>query len=830
MTKATKKYFNSIAELAAAAVAAEQPSNPAPPPVTDGPQAATSTAWASRSVHPLQVLETDYINVVQEAVAKSGNDTNKAREAEFNAMSQYFALSSAEPIPLLPETKPLIDMRCAGLKAQIRSVRELLATDENAIYDLLVEAIENALEILTRMTTAQTVQYADDGVKKAARYIGLFPDDAAQALADWKQKNPDVKAKWPQMVDDIDQNLVQPILGGATAVASPRSLYNIETFYLFRLMHRFLGGSSARPMDLDEKAIASGAATKTMHIQGAEWLAAWHEGQIERLASELKVLGARLEQDHNLNEMPICFYLKGGRAMNVCLGTPKEGANDWDTGVLIDPNLPPHIWYEVFSAVNDLVLHFLDQSRFAYTELLNENKARLVTVDMVPTEAADTDEDPPEYTRVGLLVEHLEDVMAGSTGLRLGANNRPFKLSGVNGELIDIGISTRNSVELAEHWAHMKIIEKPGTTGKMIPVPFLPYFVDDFTTMIREAIATKTVGPKLKKRFVRLNRVLESDDAGLVQTINDRGAFIMRLLPKSYKALAIDESTPNGRLAVWLLAELALSVPAYSERPDWAEAFDTYTSGHVAELFSGKAIHSFWSELKKAFDNEPLEEEAVKRLLIVETGVSLLAHLVIADAQTLVAEIGGDTHKGALWQPVHTYLDAIFKLPTQSIHGAFALSGGLASQVQAEHAGVDTIVMQNKNTCGIVEVVLVGAVQQQIDHLLGLLASALKPIKGTGCRVVYDKSAQTITVYTDKPIKGAAIKVAHPAILQVRVATEVESHGSLDFIGGMPVVRTRNLVNLYTARASNSADFDIRTAEKGFAEILLKDVLGRQIS
>lgn len=829
MTTATDTYFESIAELAAAAIAVEQPKNPTPPPVTDGSQAAASTSWSSRSVHPLQVLETDYINVVQKAVAKAGTDTNAAREAEFNAMSQYFALSSSEPILLRPNSEPLIDTRCAALQAQSQSLHELLKADEIGIYELLVSLVETALDIITAMTSDHTVQYADTGVRAAAKYIGLYPDDKRQALANWKQKNPDVKAQWPALLNDLERHLVQPLIGGAIAVASPRSLYNIESFYLFRLMHRFLGGSAIRPMDLDQKAIASGAATKIMHTGGADWLAAWHEMQIEDLADRLKRLGTRLEQSLGLKSFPLRFHLKGGRAMNICLGTPREGTNDWDTGILIDPNLPPHQWYEVFSEVNDLVLHFLDQSRFAYTQLLNENKNRLVTLSKEPITGVDPHDDIAEYSQAGFLAEHLEEMTVGVDGT--GAP-RPFKPAGVNGELIDIGISTRNSVELAEHWAHLKIIEKQGTTGKMIPVPFLPYFVDDFTTIIREAIATKTVGPKLKKRFLRLDRVLESNDSALVQRVQQHTAFVQRALPKTYQALGINDKTIEGRLAVWLLAQLVQSVPGHAERPDWFAALDTYAAGNTAQLFSDSAIKAFWSELSKAFDkNEGVEEAAVKRLLIVETGVSLLAGLIMEDTQKLAAEIGFEAQKSTLWPSVKIYLDAIFNLPLQHLNGAsFSLSGGIAALMQAAHESVALSDLQKTNTSGIVEVVLTGAPESQIDHLFGLLATHLSALKVTGCTVAYDQQTQRITVFSDHKITGAPLAVTQRAILQVRVATSAEETGSPDLIMGMPVQRTRNLVKHYIARASDTPDADLRTAEKTFANLLLKNVLGRQIA
>lgn len=118
------QYFKHIADLATTAVAQSEP-GVTTPVVIDGPQEPRATAWASRSVHPLQFLETAYMAAVQKAVEAAGNDSDKARENEFTATSEFFTLSATEPSLLLPATEPLIDTRCLALKAQIGQIRKM---------------------------------------------------------------------------------------------------------------------------------------------------------------------------------------------------------------------------------------------------------------------------------------------------------------------------------------------------------------------------------------------------------------------------------------------------------------------------------------------------------------------------------------------------------------------------------------------------------------------------------------------------------------------------------------------------------------------------------
>ena len=266
--------------------------------------------------------------------------------------------------------------------------------------------------------------------------------------------------------------MLAPLSDAAISLASVKALYNIKEFYLYRLMHRFYGFADQGRMDDATRGETSGSATKLIHDRNLEWISNWHEIKIAELGTAIVKLSDDLRE---VIEVPtdgcLRFYLKGGRALFTTLGLPKEGDNDWDTGVLINPKLSSKNWYIAFSAVNNKILELLNKFRFEYTSLLCENSDALnkwnPNTDKLMLSAVDLDDDHNEYSAAGAIAEYEADkkLQYVSTRPHLAGNHRsptaPLEAildSGrpvsINGELIDIGIATRSSIELREHWAH----------------------------------------------------------------------------------------------------------------------------------------------------------------------------------------------------------------------------------------------------------------------------------------------------------------------------------------------------------------------------------------
>ncbi|HEX9859008.1 MAG TPA: hypothetical protein VGA75_11690, partial [Paracoccaceae bacterium] len=347
MPTPVETYFEAIATLAAAAVQ-DQDAPPDPlPPVFDAPQEARATAWTGISVHPMSVLESEYVALVQAAERARLPDQDSAREAGFAELSRFFSMTSDAPPLLMPDAPPLIEERAKDLAARLTLVEAMLAENVAGVLDELAGLVADAAELIALMTDANELPHAGQGLQDAAAYLGMFAEPAGQAAATWARQNGDA-ARVADYLAEVTDELVTPLLAPANAAASPRSLFNIAPFYLYRLMHRFVGGDQAAPMDLASKGTASGAATAAMHRRDWPWLTAWHEERVVELQTALQALDGQLRGIFGLNEEVIRFHLKGGRAMFTALGTPDLGSNDWDTGVLINPGLTPDQWYDAF--------------------------------------------------------------------------------------------------------------------------------------------------------------------------------------------------------------------------------------------------------------------------------------------------------------------------------------------------------------------------------------------------------------------------------------------------------------------------------------------------
>ncbi|NSX53641.1 hypothetical protein [Parasulfitobacter algicola] len=835
MTNLVEDYFEGLAKTAFDAVKAQDPPLPKNPPVFDTDQNARASAWTAIAVHPMSVMETEYVSVVHAAEKRAGNNPEQAKENAFEAMSQFFSLAADAPPLLQPDTDPLIEERQKSLLAFFDLVEDMQAEGVPDVYDALLSLISDAARLIALMTTADELDFAGTGVQDAAGYLGMFDVSADEAADKWAETHED-KGKTADYIKDVAKNLIDPLKKPENAVASARSLYNIEPFYLFRLMHRFLGGDQAVPMDLNSKGIASGAATGAMHRADWEWLARWHQKQIVDLKTRLTTLQSVLKVQFETDQDIIHFFLKGGRAMYTALGDAKKGKNDWDTGILINPNLLPEQWYQAFAAVNDTVVTFLDQARFGYTALLNKHKNVL---NIPPPPMASLAVDPTDmrdFTRFGLMAEHGEESLQDAqlrqrNGAALAVHKRN-RTVGINGELIDIGISKRGSVELIEHWHDINIVDLPGVGGddaEKIPVPTLPYFVDDFSTIIREALTNGTADRKLAKRLVRLNLVLNSDDATLARAVAKANQTVRDTLPKATTAFGVGDRNTAAKLKGWVLAGLVNSMPYAWTRPGWIAKLDDYLQTNAAALLSAGPIDALWRQIERSIDVS--DRPAVKNLLIAQNAISTVSRRIVADNVIYAQAIGGpELADVPLWKPVKAAIESVISLnAVNPTFGLFYVSGGLAGRMQTAHAKQPSNDLLSMGATDVVEILYrTGSVHPV--WAFRNLPTRLNAIPGITADLIENRDHIAVVVRSDTPINGLTISPDKPVVLVIRA----EEKGSeiariMDHVDGWPVASTRDLVRLFTDRAAHSHDFDLRLSRKKSAEFLLSDVLGRQL-
>ncbi|WP_322890869.1 MULTISPECIES: hypothetical protein [unclassified Yoonia] len=839
------RYFKGIAVRAANAVAMQNPPPPKPAPVFDGPQQATAIAWSALAVHPMSVLETEYVGVVREAERRGGNDPDKARENGFRAMTQFFSLTSGSPTLLGGDSVPLIEEQMKDLAARSDLVRAMLADRPADALQELAEVVADAADLVARMTSADDLGFSGAGVRSAAAYLGMFEMPADQAARRWAQQHDDVN-NVAAYADEIDAELVTPLCASGNAVASARSLYNITPFYLFRLMHRFIGGDQAAAMDLASKGVASGEATKAMHPRAWRWLTGWHEERVVELKNSLAALDLRLRDEFDVQDDVIRFFLKGGRAMFTALGAPERGENDWDTGILINPHLSPDQWYIAFAKVNDLVVAFLDRSRFSYSALLARHADELDALQLVAqARPAASPETPRYFSQLAMLAEHDAErhdrrqraakshrgtaaVGSGRAPAALAARPRVQPV-GVNGELIDVGISKRSSVELLEHWLEVQIDDRQGVTINGVPVPMLPYFIDDFSMIIREALATGTADRKLAKRLVRLKLVLDSNDQTLTNALRGAEVRAKAVMPKAAKALGVGMHSSAGRLAAWALSRLVESIPDLDLMPSYCGALDTMIAADAAKLTNPVTVEPIWRQVQAGI--EEVDREACHAILVLQNVASTLSRRVVQDGVTLAQAIGGPgLAQTPLWNPV---FQAIASIITLNGHGGtFFLSGGFAARLQASHAGFAPNEFLALCPDGAVEILY------RSDHngpalslqMLQQRLSGLLQAKELVAKVVEGEAGAAVAVCRRQPLGGMNVPDPTPTLLLVRAEQDGPGQARiLDHLQGWPVASARDLVHLFQTRAAHSPDFDLREARRNASVYLLDDVLGRQL-
>lgn len=827
-----QEYFPQLADAATAFMRGEFPGRDPESLVSDAAQQTRAAAWQAVAVHPMQVLETAYQDIVRAAGEHAAGDDARM-EREFDALSRFFTLTSAPPVLLgTPDgqdgVRPvtLIDDDLDGLSGGIGLARDLIGNprDGRTAYGVLGDVVGHATRLLERMAPAGVAGPLPDGVRKAADYAGMYGTglSAADAAAGWVnahqnvQRDDDLKG----LADQVEEGLVRPLQDGSNTLSAVRALYNIPAFYLLRLMHRFHGGSAGAVMPVEMRRKASGNVTGNMH---PAWMQDWSEHQVAALSDALGQADRDLRAHTGRQDPLLRFYLKGGRALYTALGRPGQGSNDWDTGILIDPDLTPDQWYEAFERVNNLLLDRLDQARFDYTQyvyahipaqaLHADAAARLSEPDPGNTAMSDIADAAEQQV---LRAAHPTQAVAALPGM-LSAAGGDTGLAGVNGELIDIGIPTRSSVELRELWHGLTVDPKPGTSGLPLPVPDMAYYVTDLSTILREAVGSDQTGLKLSKRLERLCLALASDR---FHPDTDR---LTQALPKTVNTLAPDLAGPAGRAQAAALTGL---VDSLADTPDRYPGLDDYlqqqaSTGQLYAL-NDPVVARIWADVQAAVPAD--QQDAAHGVLAVQAGSHRVAGAVLQDLAARARWLGA-TGPG---MPSNRTMQGILTALTVHSSGgpALVLAGALAARQQLTHAGagnqpdtwpVDIIEMELwAGDAGQADTTLAGLRQRLSQPQLG----AQTDITGTGAQA---------RLHVRIPTPGGAVMGGGSQVALVIRPVVGKDPARLDEINGWRVLPARELVEHYLAKAAATPDHDIRQLAHHTTDTLLQRVLGHPI-
>lgn len=804
--------------------------------VLDGPQRADAIGWSSVSVHPMQVLETEYQSIVR--AARPGDPATVAdqRDAEMNALSRFFATFSGPLTPLdLPDSPirrrlretPVVADRIAGLKAQLRACERLLEQGSGAVaeVDYFVELAIGAYETVAPLRDQAHVAEPVWQALNTLRFTGTTTP--REALADWKattHANPAAA-----LVERLKADVLRPLSSPRLSAASVKALYNIQEFYLFRLMHRFEARAGRRRVDLETKGNASGEATKLLHQ--LEWLTPWHERRIADLSARVVDLNDTLKEQFDREDDCVRFYLKGGRALFTALGEPRSGSNDWDTGILINPDLPPELWYTAFGAANDLVLLELDRYRFLFTAELHRHSATLLAER--PVALAEVEDSA--YTTAGHLAEHAAERLAfqaheravhhglGRPRTTLALYDRDRPSVGVNGELIDIAISRRSSIELREHWQHVHPVARRGVSGVDLPVPGLGYIVDDFGTMLREALGSDQppTDRKLAKRLVRLDKALAATDQLFTAELLERRRSLTESLPNATAALQ-QADDPVTRMKIWILSTLVRSVTAATPVAVLA-ALDDHVRTEADRLFAPTATDRIWNVLKA---DPSLEDPSVAARCRNILAVQGAAHSLAADVLTAMTDRQKllTSHDERL----HEVLETMCKVASHPQSAGFLrVTGASAAHRHAARAGLPPRLVARCWPLDCVELEL--GLAQRADHVLDRIVKQLLQLHSDSWTVTTEHDVAVIRPKSRWPVGGVLPDPDPPVIVISRTTLAPDLRRGADTIDGLPVAPLRTLITHYRTRAGEATDYLVRDRLRATATLLGEDILGRQI-
>lgn len=522
-------------------------------------------AWKTASIHPLQALETEYQGIVHDAVhGIKDPDTRKPIESE--ALGDFFFFDSATPrlLGVQPgegyngDAFPMLEGKLLEASRQIKIASALLKPPANQQVEAppLRIALQAAYDQLVAVRAAFVTLPGSDqwGVapiaNATAELTGVKPAIATlNTVTEAKAVIKHLKAAASQLKKAV------------AGLATVQMFYVIEPFYLFRLLVRYRIESD-RAISPGTIAECSGVLTDLV-TNGHPWLNDWLRDKVVDLAARIAVA------DPSGNTL---FFLKGGRAIQYLQGTPASGKNDWDTQIVINPTLPPAIWYDLFLTVSNAVLLALQDYKAEFYMLLehraadfaNELAATAQRMDVDPQPAVAPDDDlfdPME-------IDDPDDPM-GVEDPPPGAADA--HQANCKAELIDVGLPRYDTVEALEQWEQLRTNILVAADG--MPYPGYLYYIGEYVAILREVFAG--VSPSQRKapvRVERLYKILELGPVtGIIQQV--RATITPQLLPLSVAAV---DSIPNGPTRDALLFLLQQFSEGYNLAidPGLAVAFD----------------------------------------------------------------------------------------------------------------------------------------------------------------------------------------------------------------------------------------------------------------
>jgi hypothetical protein len=562
-----------------------------------------------------------------------------------------------------------------------------------------------------------------------------------------------------------------PVASDATELASVRMNHLIETFYLFRLLVRYQVESD-QEISENVRVDLSGNLTKLLHNGDRAkmaWLSEW-------LTTKIRQLGEKVEALNAGGERRVLFFLKGGRALNYFLGTPQKGENDWDTQVVIDPNLPAEQWYEYLSRVHDVLLSALQTFRSEFTPLVEANTAQFAA-----------------YLKSKAGPEAGEDEEIDENEVSDG-NSRVAHAS-CKAELIDIGIPRRDSPSALEEWTRLSAPGALKTSADGVVYPHREYYLNEYLMMIRDVFVPGADAKKAPKRITRFGLALASDAHGAPSPVETRR---LEALPKTLAKINGLETKSRQELFRLVMSQ-------------FVEAYNLLQDTELATLFDEQCLvlltkpPSIPAELNSILDEQ-------QRIIAGDVGVAHALSELMSDHWKSRNAFFSQNREFFL--PFVSELSRLAQPALTKVSAQFAVAGSYAGRLHADHLRVSPDGLEPIRRILIKLQCLQGS--SEADTLSTVREAFTKAAMGAGkLRVgdVPDPKKRSLTFYwREKVIIG---KFTYPPlVMKIRGAAQTGRQlPVLSSIDGVPVLDLRYLVADYRKKTS-------KIDERGSREIL----------
>jgi len=766
--------------------------------------------WTSAALHPLQALQNTYQRLVRDAVRDiKDDDAKKAKESE--ELGHYFYFDSAAP-RLLAQPKDAE----GGIAERLAKVEKDLAKLQQAVADGLEEktactpeARARAERALTNLLTVRSFysngQVAVPALATVDRWLAGLDVELGAAR------------EWPG-IEKVVRKLGQAhreMTRTHNGLCCIQNFHIIEPFYLFRLLVKFrIESESAIPAS--KRIEVSGVATSLLHNHLHQaWLFNWLR---DRLIELDRSLVAACGDD-------VKFFLKGGRAAKYLAKQATRGENDWDTQIVINPNLRAAQWYENFLKVHNLVLTFLQESKAEFLTLCHKHANDFGrTMDDWHAQEAGANQEKDEETLGASICELVSDLeregdVIADNAIRLSDEQDGDKepVLDVNkenckAELIDIGIPRRDTVEAFEQWGHVvpDVFKVDG-----MPIPGHLYYIAEYVMMIRDILGGGTISlGKTPKRVMRLREVLVLQDlAPFVQ--RERSHIPPPVLPDSVPkvdALPVAEKSVLTILLKQFAEALDLDVD-----PGLARCFDTL---FAANLDSRKAKAKYPPALQQA-----IAGQAGYTSEYADLGDAIAyAHWV---AEAIGSHMAGARarfmaeHRKVFGSFIKAIYTASLFAQEDGLEVQFAVTGSFAALLHAEYAGFERIAQLDP--LRRVDLKIYCKHDADPATVRELIAPLVEQYLGNPETVHFKlllHGEDSICLYWPAEVAFGEGFQYTPLVLKITVEKCAEDWPQLSFVSGFPVLSLRDLVWEYKRLAGHVEELATQRRYKKAIECL----------